>query len=75
MDPEDWARAQGNNLIVVQVSVCYILKHLEDRKAWSVHIYCTWCDIILIFKLQRRTRLTDRSSIQFENSNDVTSVQ
>ena len=47
----------------VQVNVCYILKHLEDRKALSVHIYYTWCDIILIFKLHRRTRLTPRSSI------------
>ena len=25
---------------------------------WSVHIYCTWCDIVLIFKLHRRTQLT-----------------
>ena len=47
----------------VQVKVSYILKHLEDRKALSVHIYYTWCDIILIFKLHRRTRLTPRSSI------------
>ena len=38
-------------------------KHLEDMKALSVHIYYTWCDIILIFKLHRRTRLTPRSSI------------
>ena len=48
---------------MVQVSLCYILKHLEDRKAWYVHIYYTWCDIILIFKLHRRTRLTTCSSI------------
>ena len=47
-------------------------KTLKGRKAWYVHIYYTWCDIILIFKLHRRTRLTPRSSIQFENSNDVT---
>ena len=50
------------NLLAIQVSVCYILKHLEDRKARSVHIYYTWCDIILIFKLHRRTRLKFRSS-------------
>ena len=62
------------NLFDIQVSVCYILKHLEDRKALSVHIYYTCCDIILIFKLHRRTRLTARSSKQFENSNDVTPV-
>ena len=37
--------------------VCYILKYLEDRKAWSVHTYYTRCDIILIFKLHRRTPL------------------
>ena len=48
---------------ITQVSLCYILKHLEDRKAWPVLIYYTWCDIILIFKLHRRTRLTPRSSI------------
>ena len=48
---------------ITQVSLCYILKHLEDRKAWHVLIYYTWCDIILIFKLHRRTRLTPRSSI------------
>ena len=50
------------NLLAVQVNVCYILKHLEDRKALSVLIYYTWCDIILFFKLHRRTRLTPRSS-------------
>ena len=50
-------------MLLVQVSLCYILKHLEDRKAWYVHIYYTWCDIILIFKLHRGTRLTSRSSI------------
>ena len=63
-------------MLAFQVNVCYILKHLEDRKALSVHFYYTWCDIILIFKLQRRTQLTPRSSIctQFENSNDVTPV-
>ena len=43
--------------------VCYVLKHLEDRKALPVHIYHTWCDIILIFKPHRRTRITPRSSI------------
>ena len=48
---------------VTRVSLCYILKHLEDRKAWPVLIYYTWCDIILIFKLHRRTRLSPRSSI------------
>ena len=47
----------------IQVNVCYILKHLDDRKALSAHIYYTWCDIILIFNMHRRTRLTPRSSI------------
>ena len=51
------------NLLVVQVSVCYILKHLKDRKAGSVHIYCACCHINIIFKLQRRSRLTLRFSI------------
>ena len=51
------------NLLAIQVNVCYILKHLEDRKALSVHIYYTWCDIIVIFKLHRRTRLMPRSPI------------
>ena len=46
------------NLFAIEVNVCYILKHLEDRKALSVHIYYTWCDIILIFKLHKRTWLT-----------------
>ena len=50
-------------MLLIQVSLCYILKHLEDCKAWYVHIYYTWCDIILIFKMHRRTRLTTRSSI------------
>ena len=51
------------NTLAIQVNVCYILKHLEDRKVLSVHIYYTWCDVILIFKLHRRTRHTPRSSI------------
>ena len=51
------------NLFAIQVNVCYILKHLEDRKALSVHIDYTWCDIILIFKLHGRPRLTPRSCI------------
>ena len=38
-------------------------KHSEYRKAWFVHIYYTWCDIILIFKLHRRTWVVPRSSI------------
>ena len=50
-------------MLLIQVRLCYIPKHLEDRKAWYFHIYYTWCDIILIFKLHRRTRLTPRSSI------------
>ena len=50
-------------MLAIQVNVCYILKHLEDRKALSVHIYYTWCDITLIFKLHRRTRVMPRSSI------------
>ena len=51
------------NLLAIQVNVCYILKHVEDRKASTVHIYYTWCNIILTFKLHRRTQLTPRSSI------------
>ena len=27
------------NLLVIQISLCHILKHLEDREALSVHIY------------------------------------
>ena len=51
-------------MLAIQVTVCYILKHLEDRKALSVHIYYyTWCDIILIFNLHRKTQLPPRSSI------------
>ena len=51
------------NLLDIQVSVCYIVKHLENKKASYIRIYCTWCDIILIFRLHRRTRLTPRSTI------------
>ena len=36
---------------------------LENGKALSFHISCTWCDIILIFKLHRRTQLTPYFSI------------
>ena len=50
-------------MLAIQANVCYILKHLEDRKALSDHIYYTRCDIVLIFKLHRRTRPTPRSSI------------
>ena len=50
-------------MLLIQVSLCYILKHSEDRKAWYVHIYYTSCDIILIFKLHKRTWLMPRSSI------------
>ena len=50
-------------MLAIQVNVCYILKHLEAGKALSVHIYYTRCDIILIFKLRRRTWFTPRSSI------------
>ena len=57
------SRRREKYMILIQVSLCYILKHLEDRKAWCVHINYTWCDIILICKLHRRTRLTPRSSI------------
>ena len=49
--------------MLFRLNVCYIIKHLEDRKALYIHIYYTWCDIILIFKLHRRTWLTPRSSI------------
>ena len=38
-------------------------KTLEDREAFYVHIYYTWCDIILICKLHRRTQITPHSSI------------
>ena len=51
------------NMLAIQVNVCYNLKYLEDKNALSVHICYTWCDIILIFKLHRRTRLTPHSSI------------
>ena len=37
-------------MLVIQVSLCYILKQLEDKKALSVHIYYTCCDVILISK-------------------------
>ena len=50
-------------MLLIQVSLCYILKHLEDRKTSAVHIYYTWCDIILIFELHRRTQLTPCSLI------------
>ena len=50
------------NLLDIQVSVCYILQHIDDRKALSVHIYYTWYDI-LISKPHRRTRLIRCSSI------------
>ena len=48
----------AENLLDIQVSACYILKHLEDRKALPVHNYCILCDINLIFKLHRRAHLT-----------------
>ena len=41
----------------------YILIHLDDKKPRSVHIYCTWFDIIIIFKLCGRTLLTTPSCI------------
>ena len=50
-------------MLLIQVSLCHILKHLEDTKALSVYIYYTWCDVILIFKLHGRTRFTPRSSM------------
>ena len=56
------------NMLAIQVNVRYILKHLKDRKALTVHIYYIWCDIILIFKLPSFFK------IQFENSNDVIPV-
>ena len=64
------------DLLVIQVSVCYIVKHLEDREGLSVHICFTWCDIILISKLHRRARITPLSSIHsLKISNDVAPVQ
>ena len=60
----DSGRCEENpQLLVIQGSLCYILTHLEDENAWSVHIYCTWFGIILIFKLRRRIRLTPRCSL------------
>ena len=55
----------GGEEICLLFRLVYVifLKHFEDRKAWSVHIYYAWCDIILIVKQQRRTRFTPRSSI------------
>ena len=73
----------GEDMLAIQVNVCYILKHLEDRKALSVHIYYTWCDIILIFKLHKNRAQKNPAYAgsyasffytQFENSNDVTPV-
>ena len=43
-------------MLLIQVSLCYILKHLEDRKAWHVHIYYT-------YTLHLTPQLTPRSSI------------
>ena len=63
------------NMLAIQVDVCYILKHLEDRKALPVHIYYTWCDIILIFKLHRKnSAYASFFYTQSENPNDVTPV-
>ena len=59
----EYCKAKTDYLLDIQTSVCYILKHLEDGKTLSVHIYYTCCDIILIFKLHRRTRLTPHSYI------------
>ena len=58
-------------MLVIQVSVGYILKHSADKKAWSVHIYCHCFDLIVIFNT---TRFMLYSSLQLENSNDVTPV-
>ena len=45
----------------------FYLKHLEDRKALSVHIYYTWCDITLIFKLHNLTiRMTSHPCNKYE---------
>ena len=51
-------------LLVIRVSLCYILKHLEDpgKRDLFIFIAHAWCDIILIFTLHRRTRLTPGSS-------------
>ena len=51
------------NLLNIQVSVCYIPKHLEDSEALFVHKYYSWCEIILISEMHRRTWLTPSSSI------------
>ena len=29
------------NMLAIEVNVCYVLKHVEDRKALSVNIYYT----------------------------------
>ena len=58
-------------MLVIQVSLCYILKHLEDRKACYVHIYYTWCDIIPILKLHRHSlkiRMTSYSCNKYEHT-------
>ena len=61
------------NRLVIQVIRCYILEHLKGRKAWIVHFYFTWRNIVS--QLQSRTRLMLRASTQFENSNYATSLQ
>ena len=59
-------------MLLIQVSLLYS-KHLEDRKALFVHIYCTWCDIILIFQTaEKNSAYASFFCNQFENSNDVT---
>ena len=59
----------------IQVNVCYFLKHLEDRKALSVHIYYTCCDITLNCQTaQKNSAYASFFYTQFENSNDVTPV-
>ena len=51
--------------------VCYILKHLKDKKAWSVHIYYM---VMTSFSFSNCTEELSFASFfftQFENSNDV----
>ena len=54
--------------------VCYILKHLKDKKLWSVHIYYT---VMTSFSFSNCTEELSFASFfytQFENSNDVISM-
>ena len=53
-------------MLLIQVSLCYILKHLVDRTALSVHIYYTFSHF--------QTAQKNSVYAWFENLNDVTLV-